>query len=288
MPGSANRLFVRFSVAALCVSPSLSVAADRQVMEAPTAGTGLPQIVDGRQESETDWPATFRFFADDQFYCTSTMIGNRTILTAAHCIDPEKEQQIKISDRLSIKLTCDVHPQYRRFDLFSDIALCYSASDLPRTRQIAGSSMTYDFENLDLKITRVKLKTPIYFLGFGCRKYPDGTNGAAKTTGQLYGGLAVLSALPRGPGEHFRTLGGVAICPGDSGGAAYVLSDTEKPAGPRSVIGLNSGYNPVGKVSDITTLYSLEKFVRDWAEDNATKICGVHDGAEHCRAGYLP
>jgi len=162
--------------------------------------------------------------------------------------------------------------------LIADAALCLSDKPFPST---------FASENLDLSITRVRNQTELFLLGFGCRDEKDIYNPAK--SGQLYGGLSSVSRLPATPDGHYETIGGVVVCPGDSGGSAYVLGKSDSPGGPRSIVGINSGYFPITRVSAITGLSGImADFIRDWATDSMTVICGLHQAAKNCRNRFIP
>lgn len=77
------------------------------------------------------------------------------------------------------------------------------------------------------------------------------------------------------------------ICPGDSGGAAYLLSASNQIVGPRSIVGLNSGYKPVGRISAISIFDSRAvAFIEDWSRANSVAICGIHQASKNCRDRY--
>ena len=56
--------------------------------------TAEPQIIGGTLSDTADWPATFVFNVIDN-PCTSTAIGPKVILTAAHCITDGAKGLIK-------------------------------------------------------------------------------------------------------------------------------------------------------------------------------------------------
>jgi hypothetical protein len=144
----------------------------------------------------------------------------------------------------SIKLSCDLDPQFTWRGLLFDIALCASDRPFPKT---------FLYENLDLNAATVQDKDDLFLLGYGCCKLPK-PNEEPKTSAQLYGGLSTVTQLPKNPGDHIVTKGGVVICNGDSGGAAYVLVNSKVPTGPRSIVGMNSSYVQATRQSQIASL----------------------------------
>lgn len=236
-------------------------------------------MVGGETQDNSIWPATLRYYLDDRLFCTSTIVGTHTVITAAHCIDSEAKTEIRFDPSSTpFELTCEQHPRYQYTGLFADVALCSSNRALPTN---------FQYENLDTQITRVRRNTKLFLLGYGCRKFED--IGNPKKMGQLYGGVSQVMSVPAASEEHYRTQGGVVICPGDSGGSAYILGSSAHPEGLRSVIGINSGFRPETRESAITPLTgSVAQFVIDWSKDKKVTICGIHDAATNCRNRLSP
>lgn len=245
----------------------------------PESTGGLPQVVGGETQDNTKWPATLKYYLDGNLSCTSTIVGARTIITAAHCLDSEAKTEIRFgAGTQPYELTCEHHPRYRYNGLIADVALCLSDRALP---------VNFQYENLDTYITRVRRNTKLFLLGYGCRKFED--IGNPSKIGQLYGGVSQVASMPASSEDHYRTQGGVVICPGDSGGSAYVLNASGKPEGLRSIVGINSGFIPEYRESAITPLTgSVTQFIVDWSKDNGVTICGIHDTAVNCRDRLAP
>jgi Trypsin len=267
-------MLISFAVP-LATAQSSQGTAGKTVIMVPIKqmGEGLPQIDGGTQQEPVNWPATLKYYLTEEFACTSTIVGSRTVITAAHCIN-DVPTEVKI-DNISYKLVCDRHPHFERDALISDVALCFSDKQFPNT---------FAYENIDLRITHVRPNSKLFLLGFGCRNVLT-----LGQTGQLYGGTATVFMLSNASGAHIQTKDGVVICPGDSGGAAYLLSDLMAVAGPRSVVGINSGYMSQIRVSFLTGFTGLiADFIRDWSADRGVTICGIHVAATNCRDRYSP
>src|SRR5690349_1905023 len=69
-----------------------------------------------------DWPATF-IFVGDGGGCTSTAVGERVIMTAAHCIADHGKATVATAVK-SVVVTCSRHPSYLQGNKTSDFALC--------------------------------------------------------------------------------------------------------------------------------------------------------------------
>lgn len=239
-----------------------------EMTQPEVAGPGSPQIDGGDKQKPDNWPATLKYYLGDDFACTATVVGETAVITAAHCLDEQTKATIKLADGTSISLNCEAHPSFNSTSLTFDVAMCLITQKLP-------SSLPFESVNLDAQ--DLVPKRSLFLLGYGCR---DVTTQAK--SGQLYGGLSSIGVLPSHPGDHIKTKGGVVICPGDSGGAAYALADAGQPFGPRSIIGLNSGYWAHVRVSAIEPLSAAAEFIRSWAKRNKIMICGVDSGAKRC------
>jgi hypothetical protein len=235
-------------------------------------GDGRSSVDGGARQDPTNWPATLKYNLDDRFTCTSTIVGEKTIITAAHCLQNGATAKISFGKAgVSVTLRCEHHPLYQRTGLINDIALCLSDGAIPTT---------FLYENLDMQKERIAVHTSLFLLGYGCRNIQD--VGDPTKIGQLYGGRSEVDKLPTADDDHAETKGGVVICPGDSGGAAYVLAATE--AGPRAIVGINSGYFAAPRVSAISTFGdAAANFIVKWSKDHSTAICGVSGAATNCR-----
>jgi hypothetical protein len=249
------------------------------VMQQPAAaGFGLPQIVNGNRQELEKWPATL-VFTTKTLFCTSTIIGDNVVITAAHCLAEGLPARVHLNSESPSKLTCDIDSAYTADGLQSDVALCKSVRPFPKKIKR---------ENLDLTISDIRNGINLFLLGYGCRQPPPPGEPPKLPHGQLYGGLSGIVALPRDSDDHIFTQDGVVICDGDSGGAAYILGDETASTGPRSIVGVNSGYDPKTRQSAIASLQSeIAKFVTDWVRDHAVTVCGINS-TMNCRDKFVP
>lgn len=255
-------------------SISSGYAAEIVMKKATRAGAGAPQVDGGTRQDVATWPATLKYFLSDRFACTSTIVGERTVITAAHCVVDATQAKVELGAD-TFPITCTTHPLFVRDTLEADVALCYSSKEFPKT---------IGFENLDLRSTRVRIESNLFLLGYGCRDV-----NTLAGDGELYGGSAKVFQMAASPTGHVRTRDGVVICPGDSGGSAYVLAVDDNPINPRSIVGINSGYIAFNRVSAIMGLTGvMAEFIRDWADDRKTRICGVHQDAQFCHDRFSP
>jgi hypothetical protein len=115
------------------------------------------------------------------------------------------------------------------------------------------------------------------------------TSGIPISSGNCTGGFAPVGVLPTAANDHVETQGGLVICRGDSGGAAYVLTARDELSGPRSIVGINAGYFPKQRISAITPFNGASaEFIHAWTADKKVFVCGIHSQAVNCRDRFVP
>lgn len=211
------------------------------------------------------WPSTFVFVSADGFECTATAIGDRAILTAAHCVEKTDHGSLQIGEtRLAV--VCDKHTNYPA-SAWTDFSLCLTDSFM--------KAPPLGFEVVNTDPTSTPPGTNLKLVGFGCRT----EGGMDRGFGRLAEGDAVvLLAQP----DYLETGVGSAICLGDSGGGAY-LSVAAVPS-QRRLIGVNSH----GDLSDRSYLSvtANDRFLiwaREWSMRHGADICGLVPGMKNCR-----
>ncbi len=253
--GAAGLLAVALVSTALCPA----WAAEPLAMVEAEAGADV-QVSGATPAALGEWPATFRFFHGGKA-CTSTLVGERAVLTAAHCVSDGQTGTIKVAGR-STALRCDHHPSYARNRNF-DIALC-----LVDNRIALPNGAPSDTLNGDAALPAAG--TEVTLLGYGCRSLDGGPSGA------LYQGSADLRVARF---IMVTTVGGAALCFGDSGGAGYF-----QDGGERRIFGVNA-LAVTAKVSRLVNIGNpkIRGFIKGWAERQQVGICGVTGGAGPCR-----
>jgi len=242
-----------------------------------TDDDATPQIIGGSKAAIADWPATFVFLDPNGGGCTSTAIGTRVIITAAHCIKDNATGVVEI-DGTPISASCSHHPDYHDNVLQTDqdwekkvspdFSLCALTSDLT----------VKDFETIGSKKDSPVKGSTIRLLGFGCNK-TGGTDGGF---GVLYEGDAGVTKIPEPPSYYITTLGGAAVCFGDSGGGAYLYLNQAHTR--RVMVGVNSrGDISTTSLLSATTTPGFSTWASSWAAKNHVKICGLHSDAKGCR-----
>lgn len=224
-----------------------------------------PALINGRPAIPADWPASVYISAGGG-RCSATLIGYRTLLTAAHCVKDGGQVIFTINpNRYNAK--CKHHPDYAK-DKTADWALCLVNREVPG---IISEVVLTDPAAL-------KKGATIMLTGYGCTEGPKGTGG---NDGVFRIGEAKVSRLPAT--SHDITLNsGAALCFGDSGGAGYAFQ-----GGVRKVFGVNSRGN-ISTISYLsaTSTGAFGQFARGWANANKVVICGLHPEADAfgCRA----
>ena len=181
----------------------------------------------GQPADPKSWPATL---ISQPSGCTATFVGRRAMLTAAHCVENKQVVMAYIAGRTR-NLTC-----YRHTDYSADYDVVQSADNWNKTSADYALCLLADkdavtgitFEVLWKGPNQAKKEGQILLLGFGC----NGDTPASDGYGFLRSAPATVSATPdTTPSNNyfitywgdggFKFAKGGALCPGDSGGAAY-------------------------------------------------------------------
>ncbi len=176
--------------------------------------------------------------AGTRLYCTATLIGARTLITAAHCVDGfgigqtsvRATHALDVSDGLATHEAFDVverrlHPEWS----FEDLSAAYNGRDLAllrldRSPQVAPRS-------LGLRRLDDARGTPARLVGYG--------ETAAGNEGRRLQAQTYIDRLP-GDRIRFDQSDGRGTCGGDSGGPAFAALD----GGEERLIGVASFGDP--------------------------------------------
>jgi hypothetical protein len=277
------------------LSDDAAAASTIDMYQIEEAGAGLPQIENGDKQTPANWPATLKYcssptptvqkchFNDPPptLSCTATIIGEKIVITAAHCLAQPTQDALIHFKTGDVTLHCvrDKEYQYEKNgDLAHDIALCTSDQIFPHD---------FLYENVYNGDNWEQAKNTIFLLGYGCRDlaHPE------KDYGQLYGGITTFDKSSPGLDYSFRVKGGAVVCDGDSGGAAYLLVNDKHLTGPRSVVGINSANftsdknSPLRQESLIAKVSGSDfQFIQQEAGEN--QICGLNNSAKNCRNAF--
>lgn len=239
-----------------------------------------PFVVGGVRADPAQFTSTLIFETDQR--CTATIVGQRSVLTAAHCVANNLNGSLKLNGR-SIPLTCEMHSHYAgaaclsgnpvRNECTADIALCLAGS------VISAPGMRYEKVHSTVEAP-LRVGSSIVLLGYGCTSHGGAPSNA------LYLGSANIRSISKGdaattPEESFHVVqGGAVACEGDSGAGA--LNAVNLSA--RRLIGVTSNTN---EAMNITRLVSprdrrIYLYMVRWGNSRNTKICGVHGNAPGC------
>lgn len=284
----------------------------RAVSDYAKPTNGKPFVVsqfkeDAREENPANWPATFfgsYLAAGKTYFCTATLVGSRTLLTAAHCVGAMPTMVIRrgpdkwvaACQRISGYTTawpapCDKDGQC---PTSADYALCFidpAQNNIPPP-QVARH------ERLNIDPAAVAIGGVLKLLGFGCTDKSK-TGGSSMEKDVLTGGWGRISGLAAPDYNYIKTewslqnaplpgyvnvSDGANICPGDSGGAVY-LSGKESP-NVRSIVALASrvvtanGQVTGPSLLSATSTPTAKTFFDGWA--SKTDLCGVVSNHSSC------
>jgi hypothetical protein len=258
-----------------CLVAGLDVNAQQttefyQLSELTMDPNAQPTVIGARKVDPSLYAASF---FPKNLQCTSSLVGPRVLLTAAHCVTPGAMISLKVK-QTAYSAVCDQAPGYHpKTNRSPDYALCLVATEINETPY---------FETVSIEPSRLKVGQQILLTGFGCTK----AGGGGDTSGTVYRvGESVINTLPTSTDDRIVTKGQAAVCFGDSGGPGF-LQRKGDDGGPRIQVSVNA----VGNIKDVSGLASLSTpaavgFLRDWSSKKAVSICGVHATATKCKQG---
>jgi hypothetical protein len=255
-----------------------------------------PRLENGSVVDPSDWPASFYAkypIGQESFSCTATLVGPRSLLTAAHCIADGGSVEIHRQNRYEpYRGHCEwAHPRdpetaYPKQES-ADWAMCLMGEEVP----------AYRYETISLRVDTLHQNGRLLLSGFGChkkRETPDEKQGASKekeiSDGKFRTGPTFIEHLPGEDRNYPNWLatfpaverGDAFTCPGDSGGAVF----QEPPRFERVVVAVNSQRDKAGYgISYLAVLGTGAgaAFLEHWASHHHQRLCGVHDDAPNCR-----
>lgn len=240
----------------------LQVADLPQRVEQPIA-----TLIGGRTADPNDWPASM-YAAMNGGRCTSTLVGQRTLLIAAHCVDNGAKATFRIKNVI-YSSTCEHSPAYVAGNATADWALC-----------VVDKTVTgVEFEIVNQDNAAVKVGDEVLLTGFGCVQ-PGGGGG---NDGTYRVGEATVTDVPNGGDSNdIITKGGGALCFGDSGGPAFKFMDADKKTRVQISVNSRGDIRTESFLSSVSTDQARE-FFKSWSKKHDQKICGVHVDALGCR-----
>jgi hypothetical protein len=237
----------------------------------------------------TAFPA--EFYADN-VQCSATWVGDRAVITAAHCFPEEttrRDQQgnpvwsvladIPVVGQVSGE--CRRPPQFHESDPQAvrakwDWALCHM-SDSPNVA----------FETVSLEQAAAQAGAELLITGFGSDMSHPGV--------VMRVGKATVTNNPST--QDMIRLCGDGLELGDSGGSTYAFYDPQFLD--RTQISVNSAKDGEGpcagqppsvmsKMSLVTPLWRAADAIKQWHMDLNINVCGVHQAASGCRNRPAP
>ncbi len=244
------------------------------------SGEPRPQLYRGQRAKPENYRA---LFFDPTTQCTVVIVGVRAAITAAHCLGPgpdivlERPQGLGAAREYHAR--CQSHPSSAG-NPSADIALCKLRED---------ASAVAPFETIELATDWLSEGHSVWLLGYGCY-----TQNMQRMPPLLAEGKGIVHALPTD--DRFTALvqGGVALCPGDSGGPTFYPDGKAN----RRLVAVNSSvfamhlpdgsyliphHEPISSVAALAQV-QMAAFIRDWSGRHPEAgLCGVRSGAASCR-----
>ncbi len=223
-------------------------------------------LIGGTEQKPEEYPANF-YTAQGNSRCSATMIGDRVLLLAAHCVGNGATAKLTYKGQPYVG-TCSHHPGYRN-NVTTDYAICMVDKSLP--------DMVH--ENILMDQSKLKVGMEITLTGFGCIN-PGGGGGNDQ---KFRVGKAPITSMPSGSDNDIVTKGTSALCFGDSGSGAYYYEGDS-----RWDVSVNSrgDIRTTSYLSSFTPLF--QTWAKTWAESKGLKICGMHADAKSCRGASAP
>lgn len=245
--------------------------------------TAQPQLGNGVIANVQKWPASLVADAAGET-CTATLIGPRTLLTAAHCVGDKKEIKIQLKKGADpLTGTCSRAPGWTETTPSNDIALCLMAEPVKRP------GLVYEWVSLDPSPLKTGLRLTAG--GYGCQ---DLKKKKLEVPPVFRIGPLFIDRPPT-PGQTWPNwIFAVAatdasksfVCPGDSGGAVYWVRADQS----RLIVAVMSAVqtDPASKDFKVSYLAALsteagKAFIEGWAKTATQEICGVPPGPGDCR-----
>src|ERR1043166_7740075 len=144
------------------------------------------KVVHGTPAEAKEWPVTLQFRNTEGAFCTSTIVGEQVVITAAHCVDNGAFANV-IFNNASVKVQCTHHKEYKgpacitattASDIkgcTADVALCSTVDvdgqkKLFKTKTDSGETIRFETINKDRSVVPaiVEAQGKIIILGYGC------------------------------------------------------------------------------------------------------------------------
>ena len=203
---SLAALLLLVAPVACSASAPAPVASEEEV----TAGRQRSPIVNGQATS--DYPQAGALLIQGQAFCTGTLIGPRTVLTAGHCVKGQDASQMSFGigasqyqlDTEIPVVAAEAHPQFDMQQLVNDVAVVTLGQDAPLDPITLNPSMDDSWVGTSVKL-----------VGYGV------DDGAAQSNAGIKREVDVTIDQVDPTTLHYTTKQGKSACNGDSGGPAF-------------------------------------------------------------------
>lgn len=258
------------------ISLFLVLASHLSCARPTSGGHSIPKIFGGEPVVDTELREVVGIVDDDQdIFCTGTLVTDRLVLTAAHCL----RGKIPFSEKLKVYFGSG---NDSRRVAEEDLHLVESGLMHPKYVSGRTSSADFDVAYLVLKdpVTDVKpaqilsdfhevssyenANTKVLLVGFGCRDGKFPCTGGSKYKAEV--SVNVRERLRMDLGQNLSK----GASNGDSGGPAFAVL----PDGSRRLLGNTSEKGLVG------AWYTTTRNIMCWAERNSG--VSIPDAALHC------
>ncbi len=229
--------------------------------------SAVPTLKGGRAAKPRLWPATV-YSISSLGSCTSTLVGPRVLIMAAHCVGNGRQVTIAVGSR-TYTGTCSHPATYEGNppNPTADWALCLMNDD-PHVA----------YERINTDPSRLAVRQELTLSGLGC------TDDLGSNDGIYRIGEALIATLPAGSNNYISTTGMAVLCLGDSGGGAYLFANPQDERGRRVQVAVNA--EVVGRTySQLASTSTIDAvaFFTAWSTTHAARICGLTPDPRGCR-----
>jgi V8-like Glu-specific endopeptidase len=191
----------------------LAVLAATSCSARPGVEAQRRELINGVEDN--GHPAVGLLYSRGWGCCTATLIGPRTVLTAAHCLTDSRKPPFVLAEPFEYELvggrrvvtSAVVHPNYSGYNVTSDLGVVHLLEAVTKVTPVA------------LAATAPTEGEAITLVGYGCTDENDPYTFGTKRTGD-----AVISSVAATQFHYPVADKLVSLCEGDSGGPSLVTS----------------------------------------------------------------